>query len=260
MALLCVVIPSLTACSDAQEAKRVELPLVTDGDGLEAVTTDLGYEVELQSATLSVDDLKFTIAGEAHASLLQKLSNALVPVAHAHPGHFQGGEVTGELPGHHLLRFTAGETREVGSATLLVGTYHSVNMTLSYASEGDAPEADPVVGHTAVLDGVATRAEQSIEFRVLIDSPIGRELVGIPFEQEVTASSHQQLVLRLLTRDPLENDTLLDGVDFSLLDADGDGAVVIEQSAIDAANVAACNTVRRILQTHDHFLVQSSTD
>jgi hypothetical protein len=260
MALLCAALPSFAACSDAQEAKRVELQLLTDGEGLETITTDLGYEIELSNATVSVDDLKFTIAGETHASLLQRLSDALIPVAHAHPGHFQGGEVTGELPGHFLLRFTAGQTREVGTATLLVGNYHSVNMTLSYATSSDAPESDPVVGHTAVLDGRATRDAQVIEFRVVIDSPIGRELVGVPFQEEITTDSRQRLALRLLTRDPLENDSLFDGVDFSGLDTDGDGALLIEQSASDAANAAACNTVRRVLQTHDHFSVQSSTN
>jgi hypothetical protein len=259
IALLCAALQGLAACSDAQEAQRVELQLLTDGEGLEVITTDLGYEVELRSAAVAVDDVKFTIAGETHASLLRRLSDALVPVAHAHPGHFQGGEVTGELPGHFLLRFSAGETREVGTATLLVGSYHSVNMTLAYATSSDAPEGDPIVGHTAVLDGLATRDEQAIEFRVVIDSPIGRELVGVPFEEEITTDSRQRLALRLFTRDPLENDSLFDGVDFMLLDTDGDGALVIEQSDSDPANVAACHTVRRILQSHDHFAVQSST-
>lgn len=251
-----VVLTLLSACADAQEAKRVELPLFTDGAGLEPITTDLDYRVELTSATLAVDDLKFAVAGDAHASLLRKVSNALVPVAHAHPGHFQSGEVTGELPGHFALRFVPGKPRLVGTATLLVGTYRSVNFTLSYASEGDVAADDPALGHTAVLSGTATREGRRIDFQVRIDSPVGRELVGIPFEQQVTEAA-EPLTLRLVTRDPLENDTLLDGVDFALLDGDGDNQVLIEQSSPDAPSADACNTVRRILQTHDHFLVRS---
>jgi hypothetical protein len=252
----CVVLTMLAACADAQEAERVELALFTDGAGLEPITTDLGYRVELTSATLAVDDLKFAIAGDAHASLWRKLSDALIPVAHAHPGHFQSGEVTGELRGHFLLRFVAGEPRRVGTATLLVGTYRSVNFTLAYASDHDVAADDPAVGHTAVLSGTASREGKQIAFQVLIDSPVGRELVGIPFEQQVTEAAGP-LTLRLVTRDPLENDTLLDGVDFALLDGDGDGQVRIEQSSPDVPSADACNTVRRILQTHDHFLVRA---
>lgn len=256
LTLSCVAFSTLSACSDAQEAKRVELQVVTDGVGLEPITTDLGYEVALSSATLTVDDLKFTIAGEAHVSLWRRLSDAVVPTAHAHPGHFQGGEVTGELPGHFVLRFLPDETREVGVATLLVGTYQGVNLGLAYASAGNVGEGDPVAGHTAALTGTASKDGSALDFQVLIDSPQGRELVGIPFAHEITESADAPLVLRLMTRDPLENDTLFDGIDFALLDGDADGRVEIEQTTPDAASAAACNTVRRILQTHDHFLVQ----
>ena len=251
----CAVLTLLTACADAQEAKRVEVPLFTDGAGLEPITTDLGYRVELTSASLVVDDVKFAIAGEAHAALMRKISDALIPVAHAHPGHFQSGEVTGELPGHFVLRFASGEPRLVGTATLLVGAYRSVNFTLAYASKADVAADDPAVGHTAVLSGTAAREGREIGFQILIDSPVGRELVGVPFEHQVTEAA-EPLTLRLVTRDPLENDTLLDGVDFALLDGDGDDQVLIEQSSSDAPSADACNTVRRILQTHDHFLLR----
>lgn len=256
---LCLVTYTLAACSGPQEAERVELQVVTDGSELRAVTTDLGYQVELASVSIAANDLKFTIAGEIHASFWRGLSDALVPPAHAHPGHYQGGEVTGELPGHFILRFAPGQEREVGTAILLAGKYRAANLTLSYASSDDAgmTEGDPLAGHSAVLAGTASRDGVTLDFEVVIDSPEGRELVGIPFDEEITAPGERTLALQFLPRDPLEDDTLFDGVDFAALDRDADGHVAIDSSASDAATVAAYNAIRRVFQTHDHFSVQS---
>jgi hypothetical protein len=249
----------LSACSDAKEAERVELRVVTDGAGLTPVVTDLDYEVELSSASLAADNLKFTIAGEVHSSLDRWLSKLALPVAHAHPGHFQGGEVVGELPGHFLLRFLPGEVHELGTATLLVGSYQALNFTLSYAEgdEGAGDAGDPLVGHTATLSGTATKGDASVEFNIVLDSPVGRELVGIPFEQRITTATKHALALQLRPLDPLEMDTLFDGIDFVALDGDGDLHVRIEPQAIDEATVAAYNAVRRELQSHDHFVVHA---
>ena len=256
LGVCCLALVALPVCSEALEAKRVELPVVTDGHGLEPITTDLGYEIELSSGLVVADDLQFAIAGEAHASWLHWLSDAIVPRAHAHPGHFQAGEVTGELAGHFLLRFVSGEEHEVGMATLLVGKYQSANLMFARAGEADVEQDHPLLGHTALLSGSATRDGSTIQFTVSIDSPQDRELVGIPFAVDVTESSRGPLALRLLTRDPLENDTLFDGIDFAQLDFDADGRVDIEQASPDTASAAACNTIRRVLQTHDHFSVQ----
>lgn len=243
-------------CSEAKEAERVELSVVTDGALLEPVTTDLGYTVEVSSASMVADDLKFTVAGEAHVSLERWLWNLAVPEAHAHPGHYQGGEITGELPGHFVLRFVKGEEQKLGTATLLVGDYHAVNLTLATAASGDAPKKDPLLGHTAAIVGTATKDSVSIDFEITLDSPKGRELVGIPFEEEVTNSTHNLLALRFSPLDPLEMDTLFDGIDFGALDTDGDGNVSIAPSATDEATVDAYNLIHRTFQTHDHLVVQ----
>jgi len=253
---VCCLLVGTSACSQAVEVERVELLVVTDGEGLAPITTDLGYEIELSSGLVAAKDLQFAIAGDVHASFGEWLSDALVPQAHAHPGHFQAGEVTGELAGHFLLRFLAGEEHEVGMATLLVGKYQSANLTFARAGEADVEQDHPLLGHTALLSGRATRDGNTIGFTVSIDSPLDRQLIGIPFAVDVTRSGRGPLALRLLTRDPLENDTLFDGIDFSQLDFDGDGRVDIEQASPEAASAAACNTVRRVLQTHDHFRVQ----
>jgi hypothetical protein len=246
----------LLACSEAKEAERVQVRVFTDGSGLVSATTDLGFDVEVSEARVVAEDLQFAIAGEAHASLWRRLAGSLIREAHAHPGHFQGGEVTGELPGHFVWRFAAGDSFEVGLATLLTGTYHSANFGLGRAAEQDVGSGDALFGHTALLSGRATRDDVTIKFDIAIDSPEGRQLVGAPFEATIQAGSSSALRVRLLTLDPLEHDTLFDSIDFAALDTDGDGALRIDEGATDAPTIEAYNFIRRAFQTHDQFDVK----
>lgn len=258
--VLCLSALALHACGDPEEAPSVELPVVIDPSGIETVTNDLGYEVTLTDARVMVENLVFTIAGEAHmASLWKRVSDFLVPSAHAHPGHFQGGEVTGELRGRFELNWLHGDTRDLDMATLLVGTYQSANFAFIRATEDDGLATDdPLLGHTAVLRGTATKNAATIDFTVVIDSPEGRELVGAPFEFEVKKTTTEQLGVRLLTEDPLEGDTLFDGIDFSALDQDGDGLLTIGPEAPDSSIADAYDLFRRTFQTHDHFDIRPS--
>lgn len=249
---------TLSACGEPEETPRVELPVVVDSSGLARVANDLGYEITLTDARVMVENIVFTIAGEAHsASLWKRVSDVLVPSAFAHPGHFQGGDVTGELRGRFELNWLEDTTQQLGSATLLVGAYQSANFTFIRATEEDGLSSeDPLLGHTAllrgtaVLDGIETKA---IDFTVILDSPSDRELVGAPFDLTVRETTTEELGLRLLTLDPLEGDTLFDGIDFTALDQDDGGEVTIKPSATDSSLVHAYNLIRRNLQTHDHF-------
>ncbi len=247
----------LGACGDPEEATRVDLTVLVDATGLEPVTTDLGYEVTLDAARLGLGDLLFTVAGEAHtAALWRALTGALVPVAHAHPGHFQAGDVTGELRGRFVADWLDGAGAELGVATLLAGTYQSANFTFVAAGEADGLAVDdPLAGHTALLAGVATRAAETVAFTALIDTPVDRALLGAPFVLRVRAASRERLGLRLLSRDPLEGDTLFDGVDFGAADEDGDGQLLLSAAASGAA-ATAYTRLARTLQTHDHFDVR----
>lgn len=248
----------LSACGQPAEPPRVELPVVVDSSGIETITNDLGYDVTLSDARVMIENIVFTIAGEAHsASLWQRASDFLVPSVWAHPGHFQGGDVTGELRGRFELNWLGDDTGELGSATLLVGNYQSANFTFIRGTEEDGLASDdPLLGHTALLRGAAALdgiETSSIEFTVILDSPSDRELVGAPFDFTVRETTTEELGLRLLTLDPLEDDTLFDGIDFAALDQDGDGEVTIEPSATDSSLVNAYNLIRRNFQTHDHF-------
>lgn len=256
-AMLSAVLTSL-GCSDADEPSRVELAVVEDRSGIQTATTNLGYEVALVEARLALADLLFATAGESHtASLWERAVNLVVPTAHAHPGHFQGGDVTGELRGRFVVGWLDGEDATLGMATLLCGPYRSADFTFGRAQveDGVAP-GDPLVGHTAVLRGTATRAGVMTSFVAVIDSPEDRQLVGAPFELEVTERSTERLGLRLLMHDPLSEGTLFDDVDFDTIAPGDDGQVRLVEASADAATANAYFALRRTFQTHDHFDVR----
>lgn len=241
------VLFATSACGGAAEAPRATIPLLADGSGLEPVTTDLGYGVELTVARLAVRDFAFLSAGEVHASWLRSL---VLPRVHAHPGHFQGGEVTGELLGRFVVDFLAQPAQTLGAATLLGGRYESANFTLTRASADEAaPHGEALASYTAELRGTAARDGRAIAFTALIESPEGRLVHGVPLDLAGEEEAGSILVLRLLTRDPKEQDTLFDGLDFAALVAEPDGSVLISQTA----STPAYEQLRRTFQTHEHF-------
>ncbi|MFV8752427.1 hypothetical protein ACNOYE_17920 [Nannocystaceae bacterium ST9] len=258
---------ALTLACAPSEAPRVELPIVADGSGLAISTTDLGWTIEFEQARLAIGDLEFTTAGEVHEARTAEagrwLLGLVLPSAHAHPGHYQGGEIIGELPGAFVLDLIAGDGDELGVATLIVGDYTAANFGLRRASADELPEGDPLIGHTAILAGTASAGEQVIAFSIVIDSPIDRRLVGAPFDYTVTEQSPSEgveLGVRLLDTDPQEGDHLFDGIDFAALDAaDGavDGVVTLidpeRDPALASEQVDAYNQIRRDFQTHDLF-------
>jgi hypothetical protein len=252
---------ALLGCSASKEATSVDLPLYADASGISAVTTDLGYEVELTEARLALDNFQFAIAGEAHeASLWRRFSENLIATAWAHPGHFEGGDVTGELKGHFIVEWLPRGGSKLGEATMLTGQYKSVNFTYARATSDDGlDEDDALLGHTARLAGSAKKGSVSVEFIAILDSPEGRELSGVPFVDNISETSHDRLGFELLPLDPYEEDTLFDGLDFEALDTDGDGQLVIEETSSEEAIVDAYNQLRRTFQTHDHFLVKATS-
>jgi hypothetical protein len=184
---------------------------------------------------------------------VRSLRGLLWPVAHAHPGHFQGGEIMGELLGKFVIDLYGDATQLLGQATLLTGTYESANFSLSRATPDDALTAgDPLLGHTAELLGVARKDGRETSFVALIDSPEDRMITGVPSELRVAGTSTSGLRLRLLLRDLEEQDTLFDDIDFTTLDARGDGSVELREGV----NTPAYEQLRRTLQTHDHFVME----
>ena len=139
------------------------------------------------------------------------------------------------------------------SATLIAATYSASNFTFDRGSPEQLGAGDPLVGHTAIISGTATKDATTVAFTIIVDSPEGRKLVGAPFEADVGQDATGALSLRFNTLDPLEGDGLFDAIDFSALDADGDGELVIEPDVPDVED--AYDAFRRVFQTHDHYSI-----
>ena len=245
---------ALSACGESKPAVRVSLPVEVDGSGVVPSTSELGWTVTLSACRLAARDFQFTIGGETHGStvhLLPRLLGLLEPEAYAHPGHYAGGEVTGELAGDRILDFLGGSGTPLGQATLLTGKYHGMNFFLRRATAGELAAGDPLVGHTAHYEGTATREGTTITFRALVDLDEGTQIVGLPNEVDVTETTRVTFEVQTVTIDPYEKDTLFQKLDFAALDEDRDGHVEI------LPGQPAHNVLRRAVATHDHYFVRT---
>jgi len=242
----------LTACDfDSTLAPRVALDVVVDGTTVTRSSNDLDYDVELTRCRVAIDTVEFTTNGEMHASLVRPstvegFSELLIPTAHAHPGHYAGGEIVGEMVGRFVFDWR--ESRVLGQADLTQTHYDGANFTFTRAQMSDGLEADdPIIGHTFDIAGIARRGDQEVEFEVQLDQDADRRVVGLPLDVDVGANTDAKLGLALLPFDPILEDDVFDGVDFFALDDDGDGRVVIE------ADSDAYNRLRRQFQQHDYY-------
>jgi hypothetical protein len=252
----------LAACGlDSQQAPQVQLPVVVDSSGMGAFDNDLGYHIEITTMRVAFDNVEFTTGGEMHASLLRRVGGALqelvIPTAYAHPGHYAGGEIAGEMDGRFVVDWLADGT-EVGTATMLGTRYNGANFVFTRATANDVPQDDPLLGHTMQLAGSASRDGQSWSFHGFVDEEEGKRVIGLPIGEDIEAGSATPYVdadtdatlgLQMLLVDPFEPDTAFDKLDFVELDGDGDGDVEL------VVGEAANNLVLRQLQVHDQYAV-----
>lgn len=246
---------AIASCETAREAPRVERPIVVDGSHVVGVTTDLGFEVKLTEARLAIADLQFTTAGELHtARVTPGIGRLFVSSAHAHPGHYEGGELIGEAKGRFFVDWLDDDGAEIATATLITADYTSANFTFARGQDDSGlGEGDPLLGHTAVVGGIARKDEFELAFTFVVDSPEDRLLVGAPFEATIADDEDGEVLFRLLPQDELGEGTLFDSIEFSALDADGEGQVRIDAGSTGAAEVDAYNQLKRRLQTHNHY-------
>lgn len=236
-----------TACTPSQESVHVLLDVQLDASGIMPTTNDGDWVVELTTVRIAVTDLQFTILGEMHGASAS-LGGWLISRAWAHPGHYAGGDVTGELAGDFILDWTGHDGMKLGTADMLTGDYNGMNFNFRAAVAADGLEAaDPLLGHTAHLVGTARKGEQELAFTAVLDVAAGTQLVGAPFEDTVEAASVDPIEVQFLPTDPVEAKSLFDGLDFAALDPDGDGVVSI------APGDEAHNILRRTLQSHVHY-------
>lgn len=240
------------ACS-SEEAVRVTLPAMADSRGVQTSTNDLGYTVQLTRMRVALRDVQFTIRGEMHARR-GRLSRWLLPEAAAHPGHYAGGEITGQIIGAFVPDFAAAGGSKLGEAVLIAGTYQGANFTFRRADDSDKLAADdPLRGHSVHLEGSAVKEGKQLRFTALLDIKDNTQLVGAPFQLAVTPTSTATLALQALTVDPSNGNSLFQGIDFLALDGDGDGQVTIAPEP--APSAAAHNILARTLQVHDFYNV-----
>jgi hypothetical protein len=239
-------------CGAGSEVAEVEMPVEVSAAGMTPALTDLGYTVTVTGVRAALADLAFTVPGDG---LVTTASQALLGPGQApgygHPGHSSGGEITGELPGEHMIDWMA-DGATLGTATLLEGEYAGVNFRFRRAHAGDGLEAgDPLLDHSFHITGTARRDGADIAFDAVLDIDEGYELVGAPFDHSVEAGDPAQLRFELQTSESFSGSgkTLFDGIDFTTLDQDGDGQVAIRPGA------EAHNKLRRTVQSHDYYVV-----
>ena len=188
--ILAISVLAVPACDfDSELAPRVELEVIVDGNRVQAVTTDLGYDVEPTRCRAVIADIVFTTSGEMHASLASRIWDVVVPTAHAHPGHYAGGEIVGELPGRYVIDWRA-DGEVIGVATMLKAHYEGANFAFGRAqAEDGVAKDDPILGHTFDLAGTATKDGHTWTFEALVDQDEDREIVGAPLDLEIDESS-----------------------------------------------------------------------
>ena len=213
------------------------------------VTTDLGYTVRLTVARQVLTNLVFTRGGEAHAGSF----GWLVGRAHAHPGHAAGGEARGELPGRFVVDWLGGEGL-LGTASVLPGRLDGLDFGLGTAGRADVAagkvaEGDGIVGHNLYLEAEVQRGDQRWTLAVAVPQDLDEQVTGVVCAATIGREPGLGLVLALRVADPFEDDTVFDGIDFAVEDADGDGHIA------PGADETLTNRIRRALATHDHYEV-----
>lgn len=244
--VLCLLlIGTALACSaESEEARRIEVPVVVDTSALFVQEpTDLGYRVEFLSARGVIKDLTFTQGGEVHTAQATQRRRAvprpgplswIIGTAHAHPGHLAGGDVLGELPGRHVINWLD-DGAPIGTATVVAGPFDGAGFVFAQGEASDGL-TDPLLGHTLVLEGTATRDGNTVGFIAAIDQDSDRQVVGIPFIVDVDGT--RAIGFGLIGAE------LFDGIDFHTLAGDA-GQVTLTGPDL--------NRLRRATQSHEHF-------
>lgn len=168
---------------------RVELV-----EGGEAFTTGVGWSVELSRVVLAVEALRYfdgvpplaTLPTNSHTGELAARFLG-VSVAHAHPGHYQAGNVLGEMLEPASLDLLAGP-RVLADAHGVSGTYRSAQWAFAAVPAGEL--AAVLDGHVALLEGTAAKDGEdtrsfraAIAFGELAASSNDGQVVGCVFEQ-----------------------------------------------------------------------------
>jgi hypothetical protein len=152
-------------------------------------TTDTGWRVRLTSGMMVLGPIYLfenasPLQSQAAAPRLpRRLSEWLLPTAHAHETFFSGGRVLGEWDREVVFDLMAegGQTRVLGRSPGIAGVVRSFSLVLQPPSKALGAEAAAMNGRSVLLAGTAVRQEQRVPFRVAMDFPPPLELQRVDF-------------------------------------------------------------------------------
>lgn len=160
-----------------------------------------GRHLTLQRASLTLGDLYLHEPAQTRTASFDPLQ-LLIGTAHAHPGHDDAGDVSGELLGTWRVDLLGG-IQPLGDALVYEGALASATLAL-------APE--PVVLEGTITDDAGTRP---FAFEILPD----QVLAGLPMEAQL--SMHDTPTLRI----EIDAAWILSFADLDAPDDDGDGVL-----------------------------------
>lgn len=235
LALLLLVLS--TGCSENTVDESTEAQTVVRRVFIEPVPDSLersdGTSIEITHFEITMGDLEFTKGGEAHAAAIQ-IWDFLVPQAHAHPGHYSGGEVLGELPGIFTTNLLTGG--ELGEAQLLEGEYQGLNFAFGPSEQNTSMR----------IAGIARWEGNEREFSVDWVSTPDVQVIGIPFEADVSADDESQTI-HLSIRLQNEGETILDDLEF----------VADERPLALGPGDEGSNKIKRKMLSHDYYTAEA---
>ncbi len=176
---------ALPGCGeDSTGGKRVTLRnQVTTDLGTDATFTNaMGWTITLTKALLSIGRLAY-FEGTPVTGGLRKL--LAIPQAHAHPGHYQSGDLIGEMAEPDSVDLLAGMT-ELATGTGVTGTVRSARY--SFHSPPTGAQASELGDNVVVIEGRALSGSDELLFRAtakaqdVLDSDGLPEVTGCVFE------------------------------------------------------------------------------
>lgn len=162
---------SATACAgDTTTGRTVRLHarIEADAEIADQFATETGWSVRLNKAALGLRALYYFDAPPAFVrrdrrGWLRHAARLLLGgVARAHPGHYMAGSALGQMLEPAAVDLLGGG-QPLAEGMGVSGVYRSARFVLAEAEQGD------LAGLVALAEGVATKAERTVHFRLSAD-------------------------------------------------------------------------------------------
>ncbi len=170
------------SCGESTTGKRVVLrtEAVTDLPADHTFVTNLGWTVTLTRGAIATGAFYYfsgppaviEMANRGSGSGRKWLRTALrslspIGTAHAHPGHYVPGRAMGQELEPFSLDLMAPTPTALPDGEGITGTFRSG--TFSFAAPSTGPGTDMLGGAVAMLEGIAVKGAETINFRATAD-------------------------------------------------------------------------------------------